>query len=275
MQFLNSKGKKHYLSLVYSIDVLLKIYRWLQFSEFYMISTEKDSLNLKPFVVIRNRMDNSSYDKKSCKLYRSIAIILILSMVLMIAAYYFNSFQQSMAQMNMPSTSMNMNMSAPIDYNSTKFITYKNSSLGIQVLHPVSWKPVEKSTSRGQVVEFIPVVENEHQPLMPFVTLSLEKATDNISNLNSLTNQNLQIAKSMPGFHMINSSDIALSGVPAHKIIYTFNSPVPMPSEFQSMNIWTVKGNTAYTISYSESKSEYLTHIPAIEKMVKSFAIAK
>ena len=41
------------------------------------------------------------------------------------------------------------------------------------------------------------------------------------------------------------------------------------------MNIWTVKGNTAYTISYSESKSEYLTHIPAIEKMVKSFAIAK
>ena len=132
-----------------------------------MKSMEKDSVNLKPFVVIRNRMDNSSHNKKLYKLYHTIPVIIILSIVLIIAAYYFNGFQMSMAQMNMPSTSMNMNMSAPIDYNSTKFITYKNSSLGIQILHPVSWKPIEKSTSRGQVVEFIPIVENEHQPLMP------------------------------------------------------------------------------------------------------------
>jgi hypothetical protein len=179
----------------------------------------------------------------------------------------------SPSSMNMSPSSMNM--SAPIDYNSTKFVAYKNPNLGIQILHPISWKPIENVTSNGHIVEFMPAVENEHQQLMPFVTLSIENISSKNSDLKSLTNQNLQIAKGLPGFHMINSSNIVLTGVPAHKIIYTFSSLLSMPSEFQSMNIWTIKGNTAYTISYSEAKPEYLKHLPAIEKIVRSFVIVK
>lgn len=197
----------------------------------------------------------------------------MLSVALVITPSYPNFFQILKAQMNMLPSSMNM--SAPIDYNSTKFVAYKNPILGIQILHPISWKPIENVTSNGHIVEFMPAVENEHQQLMPFVTLSIENISSKNSDLKSLTNQNLQIAKGLPGFHMINSSSLVLSGVPAHKIIYTFSSPVPMPSEFQSMNIWTIKGNTAYTISYSEAKSEYLKHLPAIEKIVRSFVIVK
>jgi len=197
----------------------------------------------------------------------------MLSVALVITPSYPNFFQILKAQMNMLPSSMNM--SAPIDYNSTKFVTYKNPILGIQILHPISWKPIENVTSNGHIVEFMPAVENEHQQLMPFVTLSIENISSKNSDLKSLTNQNLQIAKGLPGFHMINSSSLVLSGVPAHKIIYTFSSPLPMPSEFQSMNIWTIKGNTAYTISYSEAKSEYLKHLPAIEKIVRSFVIVK
>jgi len=197
----------------------------------------------------------------------------MLSVALVITPSYPNFFQILKAQMNMLPSSMNM--SAPIDYNSTKFVAYKNPILGIQILHPISWKPIENVTSNGHIVEFMPAVENEHQQLMPFVTVSIENISSKNSDLKSLTNQNLQIAKGLPGFHMINSSSLVLSGVPAHKIIYTFSSLVPMPSEFQSMNIWTIKGNTAYTISYSEAKSEYLKHLPAIEKIVRSFVIVK
>ena len=197
----------------------------------------------------------------------------MLSVALVITPSYPNFFQILKAQMNMLPSSMNM--SAPIDYNSTKFVAYKNPILGIQILHPISWKPIENVTSNGHIVEFMPAVENEHQQLMPFVTLSIENISSKNSDLKSLTNQNLQIAKGLPVFHMINSSSLVLSGVPAHKIIYTFSSLVPMPSEFQSMNIWTIKGNTAYTISYSEAKSEYLKHLPAIEKIVRSFVIVK
>jgi photosystem II reaction center protein PsbP len=191
-----------------------------------------------------------------------------------------NGMQLLMAQMNMsssPSSPSSMNMSAPVDYTATKFVLYKNSRLGIQVLHPLLWKPIEKNTTRGgQVVEFIPAVESEHQPLMPFVTIAIEKMQKKTGDLNSLTKQNLEIAKGIPRFHIMNSSNTELSGVPAHKIIYTFTSPpTPMPSDFQSMNIWTIKNNIVYTISYSEAKTEYLKHAPAIDKMVKSFEIVK
>ena len=199
-------------------------------------------------------------------------ISILLGLAMATIPYTLDHFQVLNAQMDMASS--HMNMSAPVDYNSIKFVPYRNPNLGIQIIHPISWKPVENITTRGHTVEFMPAVENEHQQLMPFVTLSIEKTGDKIGNLKSLTDQNLQIAKSMPGFHMINSSDIELSGIPAHKIIYTFTSPVPIPAGFQSMNIWTIKGNTVYTISYSEAKSEFVKHLPTIEKMVQSFAIA-
>ncbi|MFZ0326515.1 MAG: PsbP-related protein [Nitrososphaeraceae archaeon] len=189
----------------------------------------------------------------------------------------FNGVQVLMAQMNMSSSSSSMNMSAPMDYTATKFVLYKNSRLGIQVLHPLLWKPIEKNTTRGgQVVEFIPAVETEHQPLMPFVTIAIEKMQKKIGDLNSLTKQNLEIAKDITGFRIVNSSNTVLSGAPAHKIIYTFTSPpTPMPADFQSMNIWTIINNIVYTISYSEAKTEYLKHTPAIDKMVNSFEIVK
>ena len=41
------------------------------------------------------------------------------------------------------------------------------------------------------------------------------------------------------------------------------------------MNIWTIINNIVYTISYSEAKTEYLKHTPAIDKMVNSFEIVK
>jgi hypothetical protein len=204
--------------------------------------------------------------------YNLIIKSILLGLVIAIIPYSLDHFQVLKAQMDMASS--HMNMSTPTDYNSINFISYRNPNLGIQITHPVSWKPVVSITPRGHTVEFVPAVENEHQQLMPFVTLSIEKTGDDIGDLKSLTDQNLQIAKSMPEFHMINSSDIELSGTPAHKIMYTFDSPVPIPTGFQTMNIWTMKGNTVYTISYSEAKSEFVKHLPAIEKMVQSFAIA-
>jgi hypothetical protein len=53
--------------------------------------------------------------------------------------------------------------------------TYENSSLGISIEHPVNWKPFETSAAtNANVVEFIPFVESEHDPLTPFFSISIE-----------------------------------------------------------------------------------------------------
>jgi len=187
-----------------------------------------------------------------------------------------------------------------VDLNSTSTInnsTYVNSSLGILIKHPVNWKPFEKisAATNANIVEFIPFVESEHDPLTPFFSISIEdlekvkvsqKVGDgsvldtrinNNSALEVLTKRNLELAKSLPDFNIIelNRTSI-LSGIPAYKIVYTFADPgSPLLPLFESMNIWTVKDDKAYTISYSAPEPEFSNHLEIIQNMIDSFIIRK
>jgi hypothetical protein len=64
-----------------------------------------------------------------------------------------------------------LNSTSPI-----KTISYENSSLGIRIEHPANWKPFEKTsaTTNATIIEFVPFVESEHDPLTPFFSISIE-----------------------------------------------------------------------------------------------------
>lgn len=185
-----------------------------------------------------------------------------------------------------------------VGFNSTstiKNLTYENSTLGIQIEYPANWKPFEKTSAatNANIVEFIPFVESEHDPLTPFFSISIEdleevKAPQKVGNestsgigsnnnsaLNVLTERNLELAKSLPDFDIIklNSTSI-LSGIPAYKIVYTFADPgSPLLPLFESMNIWAVQDDKAYTISYSAPESEFSNHLQTIQNIIDSFMI--
>jgi hypothetical protein len=175
--------------------------------------------------------------------------------------------------------------------------TYENSTLGIRIEHPTNWKPFEKTSvaTSADVIEFIPFVESEHDPLTPFFSISIEdlekvKVSQKVGNesvlgtrinnnsaIEILTNRNLELAKSLPDFNLteFNRTSI-LSGIPAYKIVYTFADPgSPLLPLFKSMNLWTVKDGKAYTISYSASESEFSNHLETIQNMIDSFTIGK
>jgi PsbP len=186
-----------------------------------------------------------------------------------------------------------------VGLNSTSTIrnsTYENSTLGIQIEYPTNWKPFEKTSAAtsATVVEFIPFVESEHDPLTPFFSISIEdlekvKALQNVENesasgidsnnstLNVLTERNLELAKSLPDFELVklNSTSI-LSGIPAYNMEYTFADPgSPLLPLFESMNIWAVKDDKAYTISYTAPEPEFSNHLQTIQNMIDSFMIRK
>lgn len=186
-----------------------------------------------------------------------------------------------------------------VGLNSTSTIknsTYENSTLGIQIEYPTNWKPFEKTSAatNATIVEFIPFVESEHDPLTPFFSVSIEdleevKVSQKVGNesasgigsnnsaLYVLTERNLELAKSLPDFDIVrlNSTSI-LSGIPAYKIVYTFADPgSPLLPLFESMNIWAVKDDKAYTISYSAPESEFSNHMQLVQNMIDSFMIGK
>jgi hypothetical protein len=127
---------------------------------------------------------------------------------------------------------------------------------------------------------------HQHGPSTSFIVLSIEEEASNLSDdpnmtgaLNSLTKQNLALAnQTLANFQLIKSYGTTFAGNPAHKIVYSFTEPsLVTPSEFvfQSMNIWTIKGDKKYTISYSQPVEEYPTYLGIVQHMVDSFEITR
>jgi hypothetical protein len=180
-----------------------------------------------------------------------------------------------------------------------KFSTYDNSSAGIKFLYPSGWEPIIRETSSNStVIEiFFPniIISNGsgnissghwHGPATPFIVLSIVDASSSSSSntttaaaLNLLTKQNLALAnRTLPNFELISSNKATFVGNPAHKIVYSFTEPslvTPSDFQFQSMNVWTIKGDKRYTLSYSQPIEEYPTYLGVVQQIIESFKITK
>jgi hypothetical protein len=125
-----------------------------------------------------------------------------------------------------------------------------------------------------------------HGPVTSFIVVSVVDAASNLSDdsnitsaLNSLTKQNLALAnQTLPNFQLIASNGTTFAGNPAHRIVYSFTEPsivTPSAFQFQSMNVWTIKGDKVYTISYSQPKEEYPTYLGVVQQIIESFEITR
>ena len=172
-----------------------------------------------------------------------------------------------------------MEVSPHANITTTKFSIYDNPSLGIKILYPSDWKPFQTSTVNRTIIEFRQKVMSEHGPLSSFMSVSVENLSDTSKTLDVMTKQNVDLAnKTLPNFKLIESNITTLANNPAYKIVSTFinsglSDPLHSPP-FQTMTIWTIKGDRMYTISYSQITSEFSTYLPIIQKMIDSFEIS-
>lgn len=180
----------------------------------------------------------------------------------------------------------------------TKFSIYNKPDIGIQFLYPLGWEPVIKNgLDNSTIIEILfPNMTSGndrskissghwHGPATSFIVLSIVDASSYSSHsnvtaaLNSLTEQNLALAnQTLPNFQLIASYVTTFAGNPAHRIVYSFTEPsivTPSAFQFQSMNIWTTKGDKEYTISYSQPTEEYPTYLGVVQRMIESFEITK
>jgi hypothetical protein len=200
-----------------------------------------------------------------------------------------------------PSSSIsNKSVDTPaISASKIKFSTYDNSSIGIKFLYPSGWMPIIRETSSNSTVIEILFPNNAnssssdnfssghwHGPATSFITLSIVNVSSSPASslantteaaLSSLTKQNLVLANlTLPNFELFSSNDTTFAGNPAHKIVYSFTEPsmvTPSDFQFQSMNVWTIKGDKQYTLSYSQPIEEYPTYLGVVQQIIDSFKI--
>jgi hypothetical protein len=185
-------------------------------------------------------------------------------------------YPSSSSSPSLSSSTSNKSVDIPaIPATKIKFSMYSEPNIGIKFLYPLGWEPViKKGSNNSTIVEILfPNVTSGysrsnissghwHGPATSFIVMSIADVASNLSDnsritaaLNSLTKQNLALANStLANFQLIASNGTTFAGNPAHRIVYSFTEPsivTPSDFQFQSMNIWTIKGDKVYTIFYS------------------------
>jgi hypothetical protein len=188
----------------------------------------------------------------------------------------------------------NLDATLTIPATKIKFAVYNNHSAGIKFLYPFGWEPILKKSDSSMVIEILfPNITGSsntsgvhwHGPSTSFITLSIASmsspynSTSPITTLNSLTEQNIDLANStLPNFDLIESNKTTFANNPAYRIVYTFIDPSiksPTIPQFQSMNVWTIKGDKIYTLSYSQPIQEYAIYLSVVQQIIDSLEITR
>ena len=199
--------------------------------------------------------------------------IILLSIIGNTVSYTFQR-QKAAAQSTVYSTGVPSNV-----FNATtanNFVVYTNPDHRIRIDYPSNWKLDEHPYANKFIAYISSILKNSSDVFPATITVSVETLKKNIS-LDNYTNANLAQAKqSLPRFQLIDSNATIMAGIPAHKIVYTFASPDPnVQVPFKSLNIWTIKHDKAYNISYTQTRSQYMKYLGVIEHMINSFRIIK
>jgi serine/threonine-protein kinase len=151
----------------------------------------------------------------------------------------------------------------------TNFLTYDNPADGVRIKYPNDW--TKNSQATGAIVAFSspqPNASNPPSAALGVTTEDLSTQPMTLAEYSELSIGNLK--QSIPNAEILDSSETTLDGNSAHKIVYTVTQG---QSTFEFMQIWTIKDNTAYIISYVADINKYNDFLDTAQEMINSFEI--
>jgi hypothetical protein len=167
--------------------------------------------------------------------------------------------------------------------NVTNLRTYENTAFGASMQYPAVWGAVELKSNPldrfpGSSVALLTApLENATDTFREKALLSIQ----DFSALGNVSAQSMTLAKytngSLSGYRNISdsvtileSNTTTLAGLPAHRIVFTEEA---QNQQFKKTQVWTVKDNKAYVITFSAQAPRYDDYLPSIEIMINSLKL--
>jgi eukaryotic-like serine/threonine-protein kinase len=144
---------------------------------------------------------------------------------------------------------------------SEKMIIYDNPAFGIRIQYPSDWGRLDLSFLQDSAdIDFYPLNDTSlaknlkvQVKNLPFHNMTLEEYTNSQINL---LEENL-----------LESSAATLAGIPGYKIVFTNIEGL------KTMQVWTIKDDKAYIITYVAQEEDYEKELQIAQKMIDSFEI--
>lgn len=150
------------------------------------------------------------------------------------------------------------------------FITYRNLERGVRIDYPSNWQIVEDLM--GSIVAFFTPLEDASDNYRENVNVVVQDLKDSPMTLEEYSEFSVnQLKEEINALKIIEPlSSATLSNFPAHKIVY---NGVLEKIKLKYMQIWAIKSNIAYLVTYIAENNHFKDYINIIKQIVNSFEI--
>lgn len=200
-----------------------------------------------------------------CKMFK-LTSLLSIAMIMVSLALIANSstiISQATALFDIASPTSNTDIN--------KFLTYQDSTLGIKIDYPAGWT---HELHAGSIVTFLASLESDSNTYPAGLGIKIQHLKSKNISLNNITRIQIKnLTQNHPDFKLIESTESKIGGNSAHKIVFTATDN--KKNERQAMQIWTLRGDKAYLITYKAEPGKFAKYLPTIQKMVDSFQFTR
>lgn len=150
-----------------------------------------------------------------------------------------------------------------------KLLSYVNSEQGFSMKYPEQWDKQEPNVDifNKDAVRFISPLKNQAKEE---VTVSVETLKAGSESLDEYTQSAMDFLKQNPNVTILDESSTILANNSAHKVVFRQKDGEKI---LKKMQVWTIKNNTPYIITYIADNEEYDDSFEAAEKMIASLSI--
>ena len=149
--------------------------------------------------------------------------------------------------------------------------SYESQSEGFRIDYPQDWSKQERNDFFATGVIFFSPLVDDADRFKEKVSLLVENIPNNMS-LEAYTDQSLAEIRKLSDPDIKKAQKITLGSNEARQIVYRGEEngqPV------RRMQVWSVKGDRAYVLTYTATPQDYDLYLPMVEKTIESFETIK
>ena len=149
------------------------------------------------------------------------------------------------------------------DNNNNTFKLYENPTYGIQIQYPSDWGRLDLSFLQNAAdIDFYPLSDTS---LAKNVKLQVNNLPFHNMTLEEYTNTQINPTEEI----LLESNTTTLADISGYKIVFT------NVAGLKTMQVWTIKDDKAYIITYVAKEEDYENDLQIAQKMIDSFEIIK
>ncbi|AFW96452.1 Serine/threonine-protein kinase C [Dolichospermum sp. UHCC 0315A] len=146
---------------------------------------------------------------------------------------------------------------------------YENSKYGITIKYPKTWERQDlENPITAEVVTFISPKQNDKDNFQEKVTISVDKFSGRLDDWQKSSIQ--EINNTVSGAKIVDKSVTNLANKEASKLVFTGKNGKDI---LKNMQVVTLKGDQAYTITYTAKIDDYDQFVETANKMINSLEI--